>query len=245
MNSDRKRVCLITGASGRLGSMFCRLYGHRYHIAAVSHTAPVNPPPEMTWTIDPFESLARKPARSTRFLAIQADLAEQDSIARIVDLALGEFGGVDLLVNAAAAVHLAPLLSDQFSTSQLMRMFEVNTSAPLRLAIELANRFWRSRVDENTALNRGIVNVSSTSGAYVFPDIGQAGYSASKSALNMLTSHMAEEFSALGIRVNCVAPDSFPARITTESVCDVIARVDRDAVTGQMLMLEPEGETVV
>jgi NAD(P)-dependent dehydrogenase (short-subunit alcohol dehydrogenase family) len=45
-------------------------------------------------------------------------------------------------------------------------------------------------------------------------------FSASKAALNMFTSHMAEEFSAIGVRVNSVASDSFPGGITTQSVCD-------------------------
>jgi hypothetical protein len=56
---------------------------------------------------------------------------------------------------------------------------------------------------------------------------------------------MAEEFSSLGIRVNNVAPGAFPESLTTESVCDAIVRLDRDCVTGKMLMLEAEGQTVI
>ena len=92
-------------------------------------------------------------------------------------------------------------------------------------------------------MNRNIVNVSSTSGAYVFA--GQGGYSASKAALNMLTCHMADEFAAIGIRVNAVAPDTFPQRVSTESVCDAIARVDQQPISGRLLLLEAEGERVI
>jgi NAD(P)-dependent dehydrogenase (short-subunit alcohol dehydrogenase family) len=117
---------------------------------AASHTALVNPPAEIAWFVDPLASVVRKPTRTMGFTAIQADLMDPDAIARVVDVALADFGRVDLLVNAAAVPHLAPLLSERF----------------------------------------------------------------------MLTSHMVEELSAIGVRVNSVAPDSFPGGITTESVCD-------------------------
>jgi NAD(P)-dependent dehydrogenase (short-subunit alcohol dehydrogenase family) len=245
MSRNGKRVCVLTGASGRLGSMFCRLYGHRYEIVAVSNTQSVLPPPCMSWHVDPLEPDVRWRANGRGFVTIQADLTDRGQIPRVVDFALASFGRVDLVVNAAAIVRCAPLLSAETNIGDVARMLDLNAVVPLRLAVEVAKRFWHSRVAENAAMNRNVVNVSSTSGAYVFPGLGQAGYGASKAALNMLTCHMAEEFSELGIRVNSVAPDTFPERVTTESVCDAIARLDADSKTGRMLLLEPEGETVI
>ena len=245
MNGSPPRVCLLTGASGRLGTTFCRLYGHRYQIAAVYRTQPVKPPSQMCWHVDPFDPRIRTAVSGPGFAAVQADLADPEQIPRVVDFALTTFGRVDVLVNAAAAARCMPLLGAESTGAEVLRMLDVNAVAPLRLAVELANRFWGTRAAENAAQNRSIVNISSTSGAYVFSGLGQGGYSASKAALNMLTCHMAEEFSAIGIRVNSVAPDRFPETVTTESVCDAIARVDRDAITGKMLLLEAEGETVI
>jgi NAD(P)-dependent dehydrogenase (short-subunit alcohol dehydrogenase family) len=245
MNGKPKRVCLLTGASGRLGSMFCRLYGHRYEIAAVYRSQPIVPTTTMSWYVDPLDAANRKPASRPRFALIRADLSDPDEISRVVDCALDTFGRVDCLVNAAAYSRWSPLLSAEFAVEDVVRMLDMNAVVPLRLALELARRFWRGRVAENAATNRSIVNVSSTAAAYVFSDLGQSGYGASKAALSMLSCHMAQEFSAIGIRVNAVAPDSFPARVTTESVCDAIARVDRGTKTGEMLLLEPEGETAV
>ena len=45
--------------------------------------------------------------------------------------------------------------------------------APLQLAVELVKRFWGTRAQDNAAMNRNIVNVSSTSGAYVFAGAGR------------------------------------------------------------------------
>ena len=240
MSASPKRVCLLTGASGRLGTQFRRLYGHRYAIVAASHTQTAVQLPCMSWHVDPLAPEVRTPASGQGFAAIRGDLTDPGQIPRIVDFALTTFGRVDVLVNAAASVRCAPLLSGEPAIADLTRMLDLNAVAPLRLAIELAQKFWRSRAAENTAMSRNVINISSTSGAYVFPGLGQSGYSASKAALNMLTCHMAEEFAELGIRVNSVAPDTFPQRVTTESVCDAIARVDQSAMTGEMLLLEPD-----
>lgn len=243
MSEDPQRVCLFTGASGRLGTMFCRLYGHRYRIVAVCHSRRIAQSSQMCWSVDPLAASVRRPVSVPGFAMVEGNIADPLQVPRIVEFALDTFGRVDMLVNAAAIAHGGPLFGAEQTVADVARMFEVNTIAPLRLSVELANRFWRARADENTAMNRSIVNVSSTSGAYVFT--GQAGYGASKAALNMLTCHMADEFATIGIRVNAVAPDTFPQRVSTESVCDAIARMDQQTVSGKLLLLEPEGERVV
>lgn len=243
MSESGKRVCLLTGASGRLGSMFCRLYSHRYDIVAVSCTKPVPLPACMSWRVDPLQPDVRSPESPRSFLTLQADLTDPSQVPRVVEFALTSLGRVDLLVHAAASVRCDPLLDAGLNTADMARMFDLNALVPLRLAAELARQFWQSRSEENAAMNRNVINVSSTSGAYIFPGLGQAGYSASKAALNMLTCHMAEEFAAFGVRANAIAPDTFPERVTTESVCDEIARVDRGAMNGELLMLEPASST--
>jgi NAD(P)-dependent dehydrogenase (short-subunit alcohol dehydrogenase family) len=242
MTCDPQRVCLLTGASGRLGTMFCRLYGHRYRIAAIHHTRRTVQSSQMCWSVDPLDSAVRKPIGVPGFAALEADLSDARQVPRVVEFALDTFSRVDLLVNAAAMAHCAPLFGPD-ATLDVARLFGVNVLAPLQLAVELVNRFWGMRAQDNAAMNRNIVNVSSTSGAYVFA--GQGGYSASKAALNMLTCHMAEEFAAIAVRVNALAPDSFPRAVSTESVCDAIARVDHGSLNGKLLLLESQGETVV
>jgi NAD(P)-dependent dehydrogenase (short-subunit alcohol dehydrogenase family) len=245
LSGEPRRVCLLTGASGRLGSAFLRLYGHRYDIFAVSGTRAVTGPACVTWQFDPLKPAIRTPSASRDFASMNADLTDAMQVSQLVQKALARFGRIDLVVNAAAVVRLGGLTGvDSNVIAGVTRMFEVNTVAPLRLALEVARQFWRTRAGENAALNRNIVNVSSTSAAYVFDGQGQGGYSASKAALNMLTCHMAEEFAELGVRVNAVAPDSFPERISTESVCDAIVRLDQGAMNGAISLQEMPSETV-
>lgn len=245
MNANSLPVCLLTGASGRLGTLFCQLYGHRYQIVAVHCSRPVHQPAEMCWRIDPFNPGVRQRIEGRDVASLQADLSDPAEIPRVVDFALERVGRVDVLVNGAAIVRHVSLTGGEPVAEHVTAMLDMNAVVPLRLAVELAQRFWRGRTEENAAFNRSIVNISSTSGAYIYSNVGQSGYGASKAALNMLTCHLAEEFAAFGVRANTVAPDSFPERVTTASVCDAIARVAAGDMNGRMLLLEPSGESVV
>lgn len=244
MNPSSLPVCLLTGASGRLGSLFCQLYRHRYLIMAVHCSRPVHQPDEMCWHIDPFNPGVRQRIEGCDVATLQADLSDPAEIPHVADFTLERFGRVDVLVNAAAIYRHVSLTGRESVTEHVTAMLDMNAMVPLRLAVELAERFWRGRSDENAAFNRSIINVSSTSGAYIYSNVGQSGYSASKAALNMLTCHLAEEFAAFGLRANTVAPDSFPERVTTASVCDAIARVAAGDMNGRMLLVEASGTSV-
>jgi len=244
MNTNSLPVCLLTGASGRLGTLFCQLYAHRYRIVAVHCRRPVHQPEEVCWRIDPFDPGVRRRIEGHDVATVQADLSDPAEIPRVVDRALERFGRVDVLVNAAAICRHVSLTGGEPVAEHITAMLDMNAVVPLRLAMELSQRFWRGRTEENAALNRSIINVSSTSGAYIFSNIGQSGYAASKAALHMLTCHLADEFAAIGLRANTVAPDSFPERVSTASVCDAIARVAAGDMNGKMLLLEASGVSV-
>lgn len=62
-------------------------------------------------------------------------------------------------------------------------------------------------------------------------------YSTSKAALNILTRHMASEFERFGIRVNGVAPDTFPHKVETRRVVEAIAQFDSGSATGEICSL--------
>ena len=122
------------------------------------------------------------------------------------------------------------------------RQMNVNVFVPLRLSAVIAHKFWMNREVENRQANRCIVNVSSTSGLYIYPDSGQSAYSASKAALNYLTLHMASEFGPIGVRVNALAPTSFPSLIPTEGASDGVMRLAESDASGRILILDVGGE---
>jgi NAD(P)-dependent dehydrogenase (short-subunit alcohol dehydrogenase family) len=181
------------------------------------------------------------PENDVRVHVVRADLEADGEVERVVDLALARFGRVDLLVNNAAYAYWHPqgVVDGDAVLDSLDRHFAMNVAVPLRFATRLAQRFWLNRDLENRNWNRNIVNVSSLAASRVYPG-GQAVYAASKAALNQLTRHLAAEFGVFGVRVNALAPNSFPSIVRTESVADAVARLDGETVTGRILALDRE-----
>jgi NAD(P)-dependent dehydrogenase (short-subunit alcohol dehydrogenase family) len=130
-------------------------------------------------------------------LAAAADVSQDVQVAAMLDLALDEFGSLDVLVNNAAIFPKKPFL--EVDTAFWDKLHGVNlrgTFLCLREAIK------RMRVQ---GTGGAIVNISSVSSmqAVVYHN---ATYNASKAGVNSLTRTTALEFAADGIRVNAVLP---------------------------------------
>lgn len=232
-----KRVCLLTGASGPLGTAFIERYADRFDILAVHHRNPVAFATQDQRFVDPLAPARALPQNGHPVHAIRADLAQLGGVAGVVCEAQERFGRVDLLVNAAAVRRFAPLLSDVADPALATTFFAVNVLAPLRLCVELARVLWRTDPEANVTCNRNVINVGSTAGLFVYPDCGQALYASSKAALHHLTYHLASELWNIGVRVNALAPDTFPGRVGTAEVLDAIIDLDESTRTGELLEL--------
>ncbi len=112
------------------------------------------------------------------------------------DEAAAQAGAVDVLVNAAGILLRHDLLEHPLDAWR--RTLDVNLGAPLRLSRELA----RAHIETGTP--GAIVNVCSIESFVALT--GHAAYTASKSALLMVTRAFALELAPHGIRVNALAP---------------------------------------
>lgn len=239
-SEPRRRVCLLTGAGGTLGDAFCRRYADRYDIVAVCRDRRPAVASQFEDFVDPLQPDVDVAENAARVFVVHADLEADGEAERVVELALARFDGIDLLVNNAALTALHPhgLVDGDAALRDVQRTFAVNVGLPLRLATRVAHRYWSTRDADNRDHNRNVVNVSSLSGARVFPGCGQAVYAASKAALNHLTRHMGAEFATFGVRVNAVAPNSFPAVVSTARVAESIVMLDEQSVTGKILAVD-------
>ncbi len=237
---EGRRVCLLTGAGGVLGDAFCQRYAGDYAVVAVCRNRAPGVPSQLESYVDPLDPGAEVPENAGSVFTIYADLTDPADVERVVEVTLARFGGVDLLVNNAAAKpgYAGSLLDGDAPLADLEHQLRVNVAAPLLLTVRLAQRFWMHRADDNRARNRNVVNVSSVSALQTFPHQGQAGYAASKAALNALTGHLAAELGTYGVRANAVVPTSFPQLVATEAVADAIVGLDRDTSTGGAVVLD-------
>lgn len=240
MPTGERRVVLLTGAGGVLGDMFCQRYAATHDIVAVCRRRVPGVASQLESFVDPLDPGADLPDNDGKVFVVFADLEQPGQVERVVELALARHGKIDVLVNNAAHLQHHPfgLIDGDAALQDLPRHLTTNVAVPLQLAVRTAQMFWRDRAAENRVENRHVVNISSLSGSRVYPGIGQGLYAASKAALNQLTRHMADEFETIGVRVNALAPTSFPSLLPTADVADAIARLDRETMTGRVLALE-------
>jgi NAD(P)-dependent dehydrogenase (short-subunit alcohol dehydrogenase family) len=228
-----KRVCLLTGASGLLGTAFIERFAEQYQIVAVHHRHPIHFATQDQSFVDPLFPSRDIGANRHAVYALRADITNAREIDGLIDEVIERFGQVDLLINGAAIRAWSPLLFPS-GIECAEELFRLNLHAPLCLCVGLAQKVWRANPESNLSYNRNIINVSSTAGLLVYPDLGQALYGSSKAALNHLTYHLASEFWDIGVRVNAIAPDTFPGRVSTNVVLDAIAALDASDETGQI-----------
>lgn len=125
---------------------------------------------------------------------IAIDISLKDNCVAIVDRTIAGFGRLDIVVNNAGVITLAPL--DQMSQVDWERSFAVNVHAPFYLMQAAMPHLLES--------HGAVVNVASnaafTGQAYTF------AYCASKTALVNLTESLVMEFIHKPVRINAVAP---------------------------------------
>jgi len=128
--------------------------------------------------------------------AIAGDVADPDHRLRLAE-AVRKQGGLDILVNNASTLGNRPMpaLVD-YPLDALRRTFETNTLAPLAL-VQL--------LQKDLAWRRGlVVNISSDAAVGGYETWG--GYGASKAALDLISSTLANELEGSGITVVSVDP---------------------------------------
>ena len=185
------RAAIVTGASSGLGQRFARvLAANGARVLAVARRT------------DRLEALA---AEWPGIVPCTADLADEAARAGVIDTAVAEFGGVDVLVNNAGYGNVVPALDEPIASFRAM--LELNLVA----AFELARLAARPMLD---ARRGSIINISSVLGLVAATPIPGSSYAASKGALINLTRQLGCEWARKGVRVNAIAPGFFPTEAT-------------------------------
>ncbi|HEX6018520.1 MAG TPA: SDR family oxidoreductase [Burkholderiaceae bacterium] len=140
-------------------------------------------------------------AAGRRALVVQADVADEEAVARMFRVVDAELGPVGALVNNAAITGDGRCRVEDMSAARCNAIFAANITG----AIVCAREAIRRMSTRHGGRGGTIVNVSSASSRLGAPNLWM-DYAASKGALDTLTFGLAAEVAEEGIRVNAVRP---------------------------------------
>ncbi|MBS1961817.1 MAG: glucose 1-dehydrogenase [Bdellovibrionales bacterium] len=180
------KVAILTGAAKGIGADIARAY------AAAGARVVVNYRESGAAASSLCEEIAKAGGEA---FAIQADITDADSVAKLVDGALERFGRIDVLVNNAAAYRYG--LNAEITRESFREQFETNVLGAL---------FMVQSVAPHLPSGGRVINLSSISATSATP--GLSLYAGTKAALNEITRILAAELGPRGVTVNAIAPGS-------------------------------------
>jgi len=184
--TDAPTVSLVTGGSRGIGRAIAVELAARGDTVVVNFARNEGKAREVVEQIEGLGASA---------IAVQADVASEDHVRRLVREVKRAFGRLDVLVNNAGVIDDG--MSMMMSVAKWRRVVDTN----------LTGTFLCCREGMKLMAYGGggaVVNISSVSGTVGTE--GQANYAASKGGVNSLTRTLAREGAHKGIRVNAVAP---------------------------------------
>ncbi len=184
-NNIEGKVVVITGASSGLGEATAR------RLAAEGATVVLG-----ARRADRIQALADElSASGGKALSVETDVTSLDQVKRLVDTAVERCGRIDVILNNAGLMPLAPL--ERLKLDEWNRMIDVNLKGVLH-GIAAALPYMRAQKSGQ------IINVSSVYGHKVDP--GAAVYCATKFAVRALSEGLRQEVKPYNIRTTVISP---------------------------------------
>jgi 3-oxoacyl-[acyl-carrier protein] reductase len=207
MTTQNQKVAIVTGASGGIGAAVSE------RLAKDGFTVVVNYAGNAA---SAAAVVARVEAAGGRAVAAQADIADAQAVGHMFDSAETAFGGVDVLINNAGILSLAPIAESDDALFD--RVIAVNLKGTFNTLREAARR-----------LRDGgrIVNFSSSVVGLLQPTYGV--YAGAKAAVEAMTSILAKELRGRNITVNAIAPGPTATKLfldgKSQEVVDHLAKL--------------------
>ncbi|WP_182422075.1 SDR family oxidoreductase [Aureimonas sp. ME7] len=182
----KDRVALITGGDSGIGRAVAIAYAREGADVAISYLA------EEQADADETKVWVEKAGR--RCVLLPGDIRDRDVCASLVERTVSELGGIDILVNNAAAQTTNDDLA-AIDDDDMQGAFQANVFAMIRLTKAAAPH-----------MKPGSTIVNSTSIQAKVATESMIVYAATKGAISSLTIGLSNLLAPKGIRVNAVAP---------------------------------------
>ena len=202
--SLKGRTLFITGASRGIGlAIALRAARDGANIAIAAKTA--EPHPKLPGTI---HTAARELEHAGgRALPLVVDVRDEAGVAAAVERCVGEFGGIDVCVNNASAITLAP--TEQIEMRRYDLIQQINTRGTF-LTSRACVPYLRK------AANPHVLTLSPPLDLQPKWFAGHLAYSLSKYGMSLCTLGLAEEYRSAGIAFNSLWPRTTIATAAVE-----------------------------
>src|SRR6202142_2234655 len=185
MGTLQGKVALVTGASKGIGAAIARELAARGAAVAVNYSGS---------KAGADKVVAEIKQAGGKAIAVQANVADPDTIGPLVAKVAKELGPISILVNNAGVYEFGPL--EAITPEHFHKQFNINVLGLLLVTQAAVAKF-------NPA-GGSIINIGSVVGRMAFPNA--AVYSATKGAVDSITVSLSKELGAKKIRVNALNP---------------------------------------
>lgn len=185
MNANTQaKIALVTGASRGIGAAVAKRLAQDGFTVVVNYAGSAQAAENVVRDIE---------AAGGQAISAQGDVSKVADVRRLFDTVDEVYGGMDVLVNNAGVMQLAPIA--ELTEEDYDRLFDINVKGSFNTMREAARR-----------VRKGgrIVNFSSSVVGLLQP--GYGAYAATKAAIEAATMVLARELRGREITVNAIAP---------------------------------------
>ncbi|AWN72374.1 acetoacetyl-CoA reductase [Legionella anisa] len=211
-----KRVALVTGGTGGIGTAICQemqKLGYQVIACYFKHGN---------------HDLAREWQKNQAQQGFDIDIAYADISAfndceKLTDLVIERYGKIDVLVNNAGVTSDATL--KKMTSEQWQDVIQANLTSVFNMTKNVLS----------TMLDNGygrIITISSVNGRK--GQFGQCNYAASKSALYGFTNSLAQEVAKKGITVNTISPGYISTEMLASLRDDILEAIIAQIPVGRL-----------
>jgi len=194
MQGLKGKNVLVTGGTSGIGQAIAVRFAEYGANVAINY---LKKPEEAEETEEQVHSCVKRMQKhGVRDVLVGADVSNEDEVVHMIEQTVEELGSIDVLVNNAGIQISRP--TEELSVADFEKVLAVNLRGSFACAREAIKRFIA------TDTPGAIINISSVHQR--IPKPGYLGYSVSKGGMQNLTTTLALEFAASGIRVNSIGP---------------------------------------
>lgn len=211
-NQLRKRIALVTGALGSLGTDICKKLASDGFLVAANHRDHKR---AAIW-----QKKLREDGYET--LIFHADLTDYDAVGVMIDQIVEQAGSIDVLVNNAG------ISLDKTFLKMNKQMWDNVINSNLNSVFNCTKHVIESMCDRGYGRIINISSVNAMKGA-----IGQTNYAAAKAAVHGFSRSLALEMANKGITVNIISPGYIDT--------DMVRAIDLEVLQNKILPTIPIG----